>query len=59
MHLAGHADQRREHQAGIERHRAERKRLGERMSAVYIDKLDGKLGGDSYDKVNGARSNSA
>jgi hypothetical protein len=22
----------------------------ERMSAVYIDKLDGKIGGDSYDK---------
>ena len=25
-------------------------RLGERMSAVYIDKRDGKIGGDSYDK---------
>jgi hypothetical protein len=50
MYLVGHADQRREQQAAIERLRAEHKHLGERMSAMYIDKLDGKIGGDFYDK---------
>jgi site-specific DNA recombinase len=47
---ASHADQRREHQEAIERLRAEHRRLGERISAMYIDKLDGKIGGDLYDK---------
>lgn len=50
---ASHADQRREHQAAIERLRAEHKRLGERISAMYIDKLDRKIGGDLYDKFAG------
>jgi site-specific DNA recombinase len=45
-----HADQRREHREAIERLRAEHKRLGERISAMYIDKLDGKIGGELYDK---------
>src|ERR1700694_6125812 len=53
MYLVSHADQRREHQAAIERLRAEHKRLGGRMSAIYIDKLDGKIGGDFYDKFAG------
>jgi site-specific DNA recombinase len=50
---ASHVDQRREHQAALERLRAEHKRLGERISAMYIDKLDGKIGGDFYDKFAG------
>jgi site-specific DNA recombinase len=53
MYLVGHADRRREQQAAIERLRAEHKHLGERMSAMYIDKLDGKIGGDFYDKFPG------
>jgi hypothetical protein len=48
---ASHADQRREHQEAVERLRAEHKRLGERISAMYIDKLDGKIGGDFYDQM--------
>jgi len=36
MYLVSHADQRREHQAAIERLRAEHKRLGERMSALDL-----------------------
>ena len=50
---ASHADQRREHQEAIERLRSEHKRLGDRVSAMYIDKLDGKIGGDFYDKFAG------
>jgi len=48
-----HADERREHEAAIERLRAEHKRLGERINAMYIDKLDGKIGGDFYDRFAG------
>ena len=51
--LASHADERREHEAAIERLRAEHKRLGERINAMYIDKLDGKIGGDFYDRFAG------
>ena len=47
---ASHADQRREHQQAIERLRAEHKRLGDRINAMYVDKLDGKIGGDFYDR---------
>jgi site-specific DNA recombinase len=50
---ASHADQRREHQAAIERLRAEHRRLGDRVSAMYIDKLDGKICGDFYDQMAG------
>jgi hypothetical protein len=37
----------------IERLRAEHERLGERISAMYIDRLDGKIGGDFHDKFAG------
>ena len=47
---ASHADQRREHRAAIERLRTEHKRLGEPISAMYIDKLDSMIGGEFYDK---------
>ena len=50
---ASHADERREHEEAIGRLRAEHKRLGERINAMYIDKLDGKIGGDFYDKFAG------
>ena len=50
---ASHADERREHGEAIKRLQAEHRRLGERISATYIDKLDGKIGGDFYDKMAG------
>lgn len=50
---ASHADERREHEAAMEWLRAEHKRLGERINAMYIDKLDGKIGGDFYDRFAG------
>ncbi len=50
---ASHADQRREHREAIERLLAEYKRLDERINAMYVDKLDGKIGGEFYDKFAG------
>jgi site-specific DNA recombinase len=48
-----HADQRREHQAAVERLRAEHNRLGERINAMHIGKLGGKIGGDFFDRFVG------
>jgi hypothetical protein len=50
---ASHADQHREHQEAIERLRTEYKRLDDRIHAMYVDKLDGKIGGDFYDRFAG------
>ena len=50
---ASHADQRREHQEAIARLQAEYKRLDDRIHAMYVDKLDGKIGGDFYDRFAG------
>jgi site-specific DNA recombinase len=50
---ASHADERRDHQAAIERLQAEYKRLDDRIHAMYVDKLDGKIGGDFYDRFAG------
>jgi site-specific DNA recombinase len=50
---ASHADERHEHEEAIKRLQAEHRRLGERISAMYIDKLDGKIGGDFFDKMAG------
>ena len=50
---ASHADERREHEEAIERLQAEHERLGDRINAMYIDKLDGKIGGDFFDKMAG------
>lgn len=50
---ASHVDERREHEEAIKRLQAEHTRLGERISAMYIDKLDGKIGGDFYDRFAG------
>jgi site-specific DNA recombinase len=44
---------RREHQEAITRLQAEHKRLGDRINVMYIDKLDGKIGGDFYDRFAG------
>jgi site-specific DNA recombinase len=50
---ASHADERHEHEEAIKRLQAEQRRLGERISAMYVDKLDGKIGGDFFDKMAG------
>jgi hypothetical protein len=38
---------------GDQRLQAEHARLGERINAMYIDKLDGKIGGDFFDRFAG------
>lgn len=48
-----HVDERREHEAAIKRLRLEHTRLGERIRTMYIDKLDGKIGGDFFDSMAG------
>ncbi len=50
---ASHADERREHEEAIKRLRAEYDRLQTRIDAMYIDKLDGKIGGEFFDKMAG------
>lgn len=50
---ASHADERHGHEEAIKRLQAEHRRLGERISAMYVDKLDGKIGGDFFDKMAG------
>jgi DNA invertase Pin-like site-specific DNA recombinase len=48
---ASHADERREHEEAIERLKAEHKRLQARIDAMYVDKLDGTIGGDFFDRM--------
>ena len=50
---ASHADERREHEEAVQRLQAEHKRLGDRINAMYLDKLDGRIGGDFYDQMAG------
>ena len=50
---ASHADERREHEEAIKRLRVEYDRLQARIDAMYIDKLDSKIGGDFFDKMAG------
>jgi hypothetical protein len=50
---ASHADERREHEEAVRRLQAEHKRLGNRINAMYLDKLDGRIGGDFYDQMAG------
>ena len=50
---ASHADERREHEGAVKRLRTEYDRLQARIDAMYIDKLDGKIGGDFFDKMAG------
>ncbi len=47
------ADERREHEDAIRRLRAEYDRLQARIDAMYIDKLDGRIGGDFFDRMSG------
>ncbi len=48
---ASHADERCEHEEAIKRHRAEYKRLDERIHAMYVDKLDGLVDTAFYDRM--------
>lgn len=50
---ASHADEKREHEEAIERLKAEHKRLQGRIDAMYVDKLDGRIGGEFFDRMAG------
>ena len=48
---ASHADERRDHEEAIRRLQAEHKRLGDRINAMYLDKLDGRVDGAFFDEM--------
>jgi len=48
---ASHADERREHEEAIRRLQTEHKRLGDRINAMYLDKLDGRVDDAFFDKT--------
>ena len=48
---ASHADERQEHEEAIRRHQVERKRLQERINAMYVDKLDGVVDTAFFEKM--------
>ena len=48
---ASHSDEKREHEAAIAAFQAQQKRLQNRLEAIYIDKLDGRIGADLYDRM--------
>src|SRR4029077_20837790 len=48
---ASHADERREHEEAIRRLQSEHKRLGDRINAMYLDKLDGRVDSAFFDKM--------
>jgi hypothetical protein len=48
---ASHADERRDHEEVVRRLHAEHKRLGDRINAMYLDKLDGRVDGAFFDKM--------
>ena len=48
---ASHADERREHEEAIRRLQGEHKRLGDRINAMYLDKLDGRVDSAFFDKM--------
>lgn len=48
---ASHADERREHEEAIKRLQAEHKRIGDRINAMYLDKLDERVDGAFFDKM--------
>jgi len=50
---ASHADERREHDDAIKRLRAEYDRLQNRIHAMYLDKLDGKVDGAFFERMSG------
>jgi hypothetical protein len=48
---ASHSDQRRENEEAIRCLRTEHKRLGDRINAMYLDKLDGRVDTAFFDKM--------
>jgi len=48
---ASHADERREHEEAIRRLQDEHRRLRDRINAMYVDKLDGRVDGAFFDKM--------
>jgi site-specific DNA recombinase len=48
---ASHIDERHEHEEAIKRLQAEHKRIGDRINAMYLDKLDGRVDGAFFDKT--------
>jgi site-specific DNA recombinase len=48
---ASHADERRDHEEAIKRLQGEHKRLGDRINAMYLDKLDGRVDSTFFDKM--------
>jgi site-specific DNA recombinase len=48
---ASHADERCEHEEAIKRLQAEQKRLGDRINAMYLDKLDGRVDTAFFDRM--------
>jgi site-specific DNA recombinase len=46
---ASHADERREHEDAIKRLLGEHKRIGDRINAMYLDKLDGRIDSTFFD----------
>ncbi|WP_246684802.1 zinc ribbon domain-containing protein [Mesorhizobium sp. B2-7-1] len=49
--MASRADERREHEQAIHRCRVEYKRLEDRLHAMYLDKLDGRIDNAFYDRM--------
>jgi site-specific DNA recombinase len=48
---ASHSDERRDHEEAIRRLQAEHSRLGDRINAMYLDKLDGRVDDVFFDKM--------
>src|SRR5215207_8931167 len=48
---SSHADERREHEDAIKRLEADAKRLNDRIHAMYVDKLDGLVGTEFFERV--------
>jgi DNA invertase Pin-like site-specific DNA recombinase len=47
---ASHAEERRAHDEAVRRLRSEHQRLQQRLDVMYVDKLDGKITADFYDR---------
>jgi site-specific DNA recombinase len=48
---ASHADEKREHEAAVAALQAQQKRLQNRLEAIYIDKIDGRIDASFYDRM--------
>lgn len=48
---SSHADERQEHEDAIKRCQAEYKRLEDRLNAIYLDKLDGRIDQTFHDRM--------